>query len=342
MATHDVTVELERGGRAWGAFARDHAMELSGAVALLAVLALFSVLRPDVFPTSANLSVVLSNTSVAGVLAIGLSVSLVAGQFDLSIGAVLAITGVLVASLLNHGVPWPIAVLAAIALGAGIGLVNGVLTVRGEVLSIVATLGMQSVILGVLTWTTNDAYIQIAPRALPDFGRESVLGVPNIAIVMLVLGIAGAVAMRYTTAGRNLQAVGRNPQAARLAGLSVGGYVLASLAVTGAFAGVAGVLLAAHLGGGHPEVGPGYVLPAFAAAFLGAAAHRTGTFTFLGGLYGAFLLTSVTNGLVIANAADWTANVVTGLVLLGAVLLSRIARRRTLARVKRAREESAA
>src|SRR6266545_859202 len=266
MATHDVTVELERGGRPWGAFVRDHAMEVSGAVALVAVLALFSVLRPDVFPTSANLSVVLSNTSVAGVLAIGLSVSLVAGQFDLSIGAVLAITGVLVASLLNHGVPWPIAVLAAIALGAGIGLVSGLLTVRGEVLSIVATL-----------------------------------------------------AMRYTTAGRNLQAVGRNPEAARLAGLNVGGYVLASLMVTSAFAGVAGVLLAAHLGGGHPEVGPGYVLPAFAAAFFGAAAHRTGTFTFLGGLYGAFLLTSVTNGLVIANAADWTANVVTGLVLLGAV-----------------------
>jgi ribose transport system permease protein len=87
-------------------------------------------------------------------------------------------------------------------------------------------------------------------------------------------------------------------------------------------------LLAANLSGGHPEVGPGYVLPAFAAAFLGAAAHRTGTFTFVGGLYGAILLTSVTNGLVLANAAAWTANVVTGLVLVGAVMLSRLARRR--------------
>jgi ribose transport system permease protein len=309
---------------------RDHMMELSGAAALTACLALFEVLRPSVFLTSGNLSVILSNTSVAAVMAVGVSVSLVAGQFDLSIGAVLALSGVVVAKLINVGVPWWIAILAAVGLAALVGGINGVLTVRGGVPSIVATLGMQSVILGVLTWATNDAYIQIVPQGLPRFGRDSVAGVPNIAIVMLVLCLLGALALRYTTAGRNLQAVGRNPEAARLAGINVGGYVVSSLVCTGAFAGIAGVLLAANLSGGHPEVGPGYVLPAFAAAFLGAAAHRSGTFTFLGGLYGAFLLTAVTNGLVVANAADWTANVVAGLVLIGAVVLSRIARRRAI------------
>jgi ribose transport system permease protein len=164
-------------------------------------------------------------------------------------------------------------------------------------------------------------------RGLPTFGRSSVGGTPDIAIVMLVLCLLGALTMRYTAAGRNLQAVGRNPEAGRLAGINVGGYVVSSLICTAAFVAIAGVLLAANLSGGHPEVGPGYVLPAFAAAFLGAAAHRSGTFTFLGGLYGAILLTAVTNGLVISNAADWTTNVVTGLVLIGAVVLSRVARR---------------
>jgi ribose transport system permease protein len=311
---------------------RDHMMELSGAVALTACLALFEILRPSVFLTSGNLSVILSNTSVAAVMAVGVSVSLVAGQFDLSIGAVLALSGVVVAKLINVGAPWWIATVATVLLAALVGGINGVLVVRGGVPSIVATLGMQSVILGVLTWATNDAYIQILPQGLPRFGRASLAGVPDIAIVMFVLCLLGALALRYTTAGRNLQAVGRNPEAARLAGISVGGYTVSSLVCTAAFAGIAGVLLAANLSGGHPEVGPGYVLPAFAAAFLGAAAHRTGTFTFLGGLYGAFLLTAVTNGLVVANAADWTANVVAGLVLIGAVVLSRIARRRAIAR----------
>ncbi|HEX4008845.1 MAG TPA: ABC transporter permease [Solirubrobacteraceae bacterium] len=309
----------------------DHLMELSGLVALIACLALFEILRPSIFLTSGNISVILSNASVAAVLAAGLSVSLSAGQFDLSIGETLALSGVVVAKLIDIGAPWWIAILGAVVAASLVGVINGILTVRGGVPSIVATLGMQSVLLGVLVWATNDAYIQILPQGLPKFGRSSVAGIPDIAIVMLALCVAGALAMRYTTAGRNLQAVGRNPEAARLAGINVGGYVLGSLVCTAAFAGIAGVLLAANLSGGHPEVGPGYVLPAFAAAFLGAAAHRTGTFTFIGGLYGAILITAVTNGLVVANAADWTANVVTGLVLIGAVVLSRVARRRSLA-----------
>jgi ribose transport system permease protein len=334
MAIGDAQATREPAGAASpavGQWLRDHTMELSGALALIGCLALFEILRPSVFLTSSNINVILSNASVAAVMAVGVSVSLVAGQFDLSIGATLAISGVIVAKLIDVGLPWWLAVLAAVGAAAVVGVINGVLTVRGGVPSIVATLGMQSILLGVLVWATNDAYIQILPQGLPKFGRSSVAGIPDVAIVMLVLCALGALAMRYTVAGRNLQAVGRNPQASRLAGINVGGYIVASLIVTAAFAGIAGVLLAANLSGGHPEVGPGYVLPAFAAAFLGAAAHRTGTFTFLGGLYGALLLTAVTNGLVVANAADWTGNVVTGLVLIGAVVLSRVARRRSMA-----------
>jgi ribose transport system permease protein len=309
---------------------RDHLIECSGAVALIACLALFEILRPSVFLTSSNIGVILSNASVAAVMAVGVSVSLVAGQFDLSVGETLALSGVVVAKLINVGVPWWVAILAAVLVSALVGAINGILTVRGGVPSIVATLGMQSVILGVLTWATNDAYIQILPQGLPKFGRGSVAGIPDIAIVMLILCVLGALVMRYTTAGRNLQAVGRNPEAARLAGINVGGYIVSSLISTAAFAGIAGVLLAANLSGGHPEVGPGYVLPAFAAAFLGARRTGRARSRSSGGLYGAILLTAVTNGLVISNAADWTGDVVTGLVLIGAVVLSRAARRRSV------------
>lgn len=307
---------------------RDYRMELCAAGALLIVIAVFTALNPSVFLTGSNFATILQNTSVAGVLTAGLAVSLVAGQFDLSIGVTLALAGLVVAKLLNLGVPWWLAVSAAVLVGCMVGLVNGVVTVRGGVPSIMATLGMSSVITGVLIAATNGSYIEIIPQGFPKFGRSALLGVPTTAIVMIVLCVGGAIVMRYVTAGRNLQAAGRNPMAARLAGLNVSGLVMSALIVTGMFAAIAGVLLAATLSSGQPEVGPGYVLPAFAGAFLGAAAHRTGTFTFIGSLYGAFLLTTVTNGLVVANAASWISSVVAGLVLIGALLISRIARTR--------------
>lgn len=297
--------------------------------ALIVVVLVFSALEPHVFPTAANLQVVLSQTAVAGLLAAGLSMSLTAGTFDLSFGATLALTGVVVAKLLNGGAPAPLAILLGVALAGSVGALNGLIVVRSKVPSLVVTLGTQSVLAGVVAWLASGAYVTLTPTPFSDLSRGAwLLGLPNETAVMLLVCGIGALFMRYCTAGRNLQAVGANPEASRLAGINVSGYVVGALAATGAFAGLAAMIVTAQLGAGHPEVGPGYLLPAFAASFIGASVGRGGAFSFFGAVYGALLLTTLTNGLVIVDAPDWTQSVLTGLVLIGAVALSRSLRSR--------------
>jgi ribose transport system permease protein len=308
-----------RGARSWSARVS----------ALLVVVVAFSVLEPHVFPTAGNLQVVLRQSAVAGLLAAGLSMSLIAGAFDLSFGATLALTGVLAAKMLNGGVAWPLVVVLSVALAGTVGAINGIIVVRSKVPSLVVTLGAQSVLVGVVAWLVSGAYVTLDTTPFSQLGRgEWLLGIPNETLIMLVVCGLGALVMRYCTAGRNLQAVGANPEASRLAGINVNGYVVGALATTGAFAGLGAIVVTAQLGAGHPEVGPGYLLPAFAAAFIGASVGRGGAFGFFGAVYGALLLTTLTNGLVIVDAPDWTGSVVTGVVLIAAVAVSRALRSR--------------
>jgi ribose transport system permease protein len=301
---------------------------IAGAIVLLLVIGGFSILKPDTFPTVINLKLVLNQTAVGAIVAAGVSIALVAGQYDLSVGATLALAGVVGADVANLGVPWWIAVLGAIGTGAVVGLGNGLVVVGVRVPSIVTTLGSQTIVLGILSWITGDAYVRVHSSTLGEFGRGTALGIPNTAWVMFVICVLGALLMRYTVAGRNIQAVGRNPEASRLAGISVSLYTVAALVATGALVAIAGMLLTAQLGAGHPEVSGGYLLPGFAAAFLGAAVSRTGTASFIGALYGAFLLQCVTNGLIIINAPSWLQQVIQGAILIIAVGASQMIRLR--------------
>jgi ribose transport system permease protein len=301
---------------------------LAGIGVLLLILLGFSLLRPEIFPTVDNTQVILNQTAVAAIVAGAVSVSLVAGQYDLSIGAVVGLAGVVTAEVVNTGAPWPVAVLAACATGAAVGLLNGGIVTGLRVPSIVTTLGTQTVLLGVISWTTGNIYIRLESPAMSVFARGSVLGIPNTAWVMFGVCIAGALLMRYLVAGRNIHAVGRSPEASRLAGVSVAGYTVLALVATGMLAALAAVVLTAQLNSGHPEVSGGYLLPAFAAAFLGAAVSRTGTASFMGALYGALLLQCLTNGLVVLDAPSWSQQLVQGTILVLAVAVSQAARLR--------------
>jgi ribose transport system permease protein len=300
---------------------------IGGLGALVVVVVVFCALKPDTFATSSNLKVVVSQSAVAAILAAGLSISLIAGVFDLSFTATVSLTAIVVASLINHGMPWPVAVLIALTAASAVGIVNGLLVVVARVPSLVATLGMQSVLTGIVTWATKSQYITLNPTGFESIGRSTVIGIPTETVIMVGLLLVAGLVMRHVTLGRNLQAVGRNAEASRFAGIRVNGYVVGSFVVTALFAGIAAMIVTAKLGAGHPEIGPGYLLPAFAAAFLGGAVNASGSFSIAGALYGAVLLTTLSDGLVIANAPDWSQQVVTGLVLLVAVSVSRILRR---------------
>ncbi|MGE0067670.1 MAG: ABC transporter permease [Solirubrobacterales bacterium] len=301
---------------------------VAGALVLVVVIVGFSLLKPETFPTIDNAKIILNQTAVGAIVAAGVSIALVAGQYDLSVGAVVALTGVVCADVANLDVPWWVAVIAACGAGAVVGLANGAIVVGARVPSIVTTLGTQTILLGLLSWFTNDAYVRIESSTMAEFGRGTFLNIPNTAWVMFAVCVIGALLMRYTIPGRNIQAVGRNPEASRLAGINIDFYTVAALVATGVLVAIAGVVLTAQLGSGHPEVSSGFLLPAFAAAFLGAAVSRTGTATFIGALYGALLLQCVTNGLIISNAPPWSQEVVQGAILILAVAVSQVARTR--------------
>jgi ribose transport system permease protein len=305
---------------------RKHPGGVAGAAVLVAIIVGFSLLKPDTFPTADNFRQILNQTAVGAIIAAAVSIALIAGQYDLSVGAMIGLIGVVAADVANAGAPWFIAGLCACGVGAAIGLVNATLVTAARVPSIVATLGTQTVLLGIITWTTGDAYVSLASPTMQNFALGQPLWVPNTALVMFVICVLGALFMRYTVAGRNVQAVGRNPEASRLAGVSVARYIFVALIGTGVLVGLAAMVLTAQLGAGHPEVSAGYLLPAFAAAFLGAAVSRTGTASFTGALYGALLLQCVTNGLVVVNAAPWSQSVVQGGILIAAVAVSQAAR----------------
>jgi ribose/xylose/arabinose/galactoside ABC-type transport system permease subunit len=321
MSTAEVSVAPPRPGDI-GRRVRSNPGAFAGLVVLFAVVLGFSLLRPEVFPTVDNLKVILNQTAVAAIVAAAVSIGLVAGQYDLSVSAVVGLAGVVTAEVINTGAPWPVAVLAACGTGAAVGAVNGGLVTGARVPSIVTTLGTQTVLLGIISWTTGDAYVRLTSPEMAEFARGSVLGIPNTAWVMTGVCVLGALAMRYSVAGRNIHAVGRSPEASRLAGINVTAYTVLALVVCSALAALAAVVLTAQLGSGHPEVSGGYLLPAFAAAFLGAAVSRTGTASFIGALYGALLLQCVTNGLVVVNAPSWSQQVVQGTILVLAVAVS--------------------
>ena len=328
MTTADPVLARRTPGEGVLQHLRNSPAAVAGIGVLLLILLGFSLLRPEIFPTVDNTQVILNQTAVAAIVAGAVSISLVAGQYDLSVGAVVGLAGVVTAEVVNTGAPWPVAVLAACATGAGVGLLNGGIVTGLRVPSIVTTLGTQTVLLGVISWTTGNIYIRLESPAMSVFARGSLLGIPNTAWVMFGVCIAGALLMRYVVAGRNIHAVGRSPEASRLAGVSVAGYTVLALVATGMLAALAAVVLTAQLNSGHPEVSGGYLLPAFAAAFLGAAVSRTGTASFMGALYGALLLQCLTNGLVVLDAPSWSQQLVQGTILVLAVAVSQAARLR--------------
>ena len=329
MSTNDATVPVSGAPSTLSRRVRNGFASIAGVSGLIALIAVFWALEPDTFGTADNFKLIVSQASVAAILAAGLSVSLTAGAFDLSYGAVMAGGGVLVAGLLTNAGLSPVpAIVLTILAGVAFGAANGLLVAYGRLPSLIATLGTQSILAGVLVWATSSVAVSIdRDSAFNEIARGTWLGVPREAWIMLALVGLGWAVSRQTIVGRNLTAVGRNPEAAHLAGIPVRRYVVGALAVTAAFAACAGILTAAKLSAGRPEVGMALLLPTFAAAFLGAAVSRDGTFNMPGAVLGALMLTTITNGLVIVSAPDWTYEVVTGVVLLLAVGLSRLVRR---------------
>ena len=295
---------------------------------LLLVIVVFASLpaTSSTFTSPENIRNVLGDQAVLGVLAIASILPLVVGHFDLSVGAQASITQIAVAAAMSkHGVPMVPAVLIGIALGACIGLVNGVLVAKVRVNALITTLGVATVIAGLISlYTEGTTIVTGISQRLIDIGQGEWLGIPRTTFFLLAVALLVAYVLSFTVYGRRLRLVGSNPPAAKLVGLSIDRLVLSTFVFTGALAGVAGALLVARNGNANPASGNEYTLLAVAAAFLGATSIRPGQFNVLGTLVAIFFLAFSVNGLNLAGVDPWINNVFNGTALVVAVALSAV------------------
>jgi ribose/xylose/arabinose/galactoside ABC-type transport system permease subunit len=306
----------------WKGLAERHALLML----LAAVVVFFSVFpeSADSFFTSANASVLLGNQSVVALLALAVILPLVTGYFDFSLGAIAAASSVLTAGLMSfHGVPLALAVAVSVVLAATIGAINGLLVTRFGLNSFVTTLGMATLLGGLVQWYTGGQTIltDIDP-ALPRFGGATWLGLPRVVFVVAVATLALWYLLAHTPFGRRLYAIGSNPRSARLVGIRVDRSVWTTFVLAGALAGVAGVLQLARAGSATADNGTALLFPALAAAFLGATAVVPGFFNPVGTIIGVLLVSVSVSGLTLSGASTWASPVFNGAALLVAVGLS--------------------
>lgn len=298
-------------------------------IGLVAMIVILSIAAPGTFLSTSNFVNVLTQNSLIAIVACGLTLPLVVGEFDLSVGYQASFAGVLCVGLMtNQGLPIPLAI--ALGVGAGIvaGLVNGLLVTQLGVNALIATLGTGTVIVGLNYAYTNGVPITLADgSAFLDLALGKVAGIPNPIIFMVVAVGVLWLLLNRTVLGQQMQAVGGNHEAARLSGVRVERVRIWAFVIAGVTATIAGVLLSSRVGSGQLTAGDGYLLNSFAAVFLGSAALRDGEFHILGTLIGVMTVGFGFNGLAILGAPTFFQYIFSGGLLIVAVALSTVARR---------------
>jgi len=292
---------------------------------LLVLIALFSIIAPHLFPTWSNFQAIANNQAVPAILALAVVLPLAAGEFDLSVGAILGFTSILTAWASINGMPLSAAILMGVAAGAIIGAVNAFLVVKVRVSAFIATLGMGTLLSGGNLLLTNGSVLfEGIDRGLIVMSQSRFLGLPLTFYYLIVIALVLWVILEHTPAGRYFTATGLGRAPARLAGVPTNLYLALAFIGAGAIAGFAGVLQTGTVGSASPSTGPAFLLPAYAAAFLGATTIRRGRFNVWGTMVGVLVLAVGVSGLNLLGAPFWVAPVFNGLALLLAVSFAAI------------------
>jgi ribose transport system permease protein len=285
----------------------------------------FSFAVPDLFPTLDTVTTLLRTESVSAILAIALIFPLVIGRFDVSVGANLGLGAILATGLPSlQGLPLGVSVVLAILGCALVGLINGLFIAKVGINALVTTLGVSIIVTGSVAWYTHGNVIYTnVPKALPQFSDLALFGVPAPALVLVAVAAIAWYALDHTPFGRQLYAVGGSAEAAHLSGVNVSRLTVLAFVISGFLAGVAGVLEASQLGSGNPNVGPPFLLPAFAAAFLGATAFKVGVFNVFGTVLAVFTVAVGIAGLQLMGVEFFVAPIFQGVALIAAVTAAR-------------------
>ena len=293
-------------------------------VGFVLLIVIFAIASP-VFLTPGNVANIGRQTALVTIMAVGMTLVIIAGEFDLSVGSVMALSGVVAAlAMQQFGDVWIIGAVTAIAVGAGMGLINGLLTTMLSIPSFLITLGSLSIARGLALLVTGTRPINILDENYyAIFGEGTLFQVPAPIIWTLVVVVAGILLLHYSTFGRQIYATGGNATAARYTGINTGRVKTICLVLAGSTAGLAALVLTARSHAARPDAGAGIELDVIAAVILGGAALSGGRGTIIGALVGSLMIAVLNNGLNLVGVDPSLQLAVKGLIIWFAVAIGR-------------------
>ncbi len=312
---------------------------LGSVFALAAVYGLFVLIAPPSFATARNLEMIARQTTIVGVAALGMTLVIISGGIDLSVGSIVALSTVVVAWLLQYSGAGPLtSAVGGVAAAAFFGLVSGLLITRLRVVPFIVTLGMMLVVRGVAKGIGREQKIDVdlerlrwLEELLASLSKErSWMLLPPGVWLLIVLAVAVAALLRYTRLGRHTFAIGSNEQTARLCGVAVERVKVLVYTLCGAFAGLAGLMQFSRLTVGDPTVAVGLELNVIAAVVIGGGSLGGGEGSILGTLVGALIMTVIASGCTQRGLPNWVQEIITGAIIVVAVALDRLRHRRAV------------
>jgi ribose transport system permease protein len=300
-------------------FKKYHLGPLIGFICLFIVMSIAT----NRFLTFGNLSNIALQTSINALLAIGMTFVILTSGIDLSVGAILALSGAVSAGLMTHGFTPFTASIIGLLVGIIAGFFNGLLVGYGKLAAFIVTLGTMTLFRGFTEIYTHGTPIFNLPESFMTLGTGTIAGLPNPVWIMILAIIVGWIFLNRMTTGRRIYAVGGNEDAAFLAGVPVKRYLVSVYVISGFLAALAGIILTSRLGSAEPTAGSGYELDAITAVVLGGTSLFGGEGTLVGTIIGAFILGVINNGLNLLNVNAFYQDAVKGVIILIAIMLDR-------------------
>jgi len=312
---------------------------IGSVLALMVVYGVFVLIAPPSFATARNMEMIARQTTIVGVAALGMTMVIILGGIDLSVGSIVALSTVVIAWLLRYtGVNHLTAAVGGVAAAALFGLVSGVLITRLRVVPFIVTLGMMLVVRGVAKGIGREQKIDVDPERLKWLEEllatvpkeRSWMLLPPGVWILIILAVAVAALLRYTRLGRHTFAVGSNEQTARLCGVAVERVKVMVYTMCGAFAGLAGLMQFSRLTVGDPTVAVGLELNVIAAVVIGGGSLSGGEGSIFGTLVGALIMTVIASGCTQRGYPNWAQEIITGAIIVLAVAVDRLRHRRAV------------
>ena len=296
-------------------------------LALALIILVFSLLSPKSFFTVTNMINITRQISLLVIISIGATLVMSINEFDLSIGAMASLGGVISALLAVAGLPLLLCFLLPILISFVIGWVNGWIVARFRVLSFITTLGMSTVLSGVIYWLTGGATVfQNIPKGYSWLGTFKIGSFPLLSVIMIIFVAIFWFVMRHTVLGRKMYAIGGSEETSKIAGIDVKLFKNVAFALCAVMACITGILIASRVGSANTTAGEGYFLKAYAAVFIGCTVSRKGVPNVIGTLVGTAILGILANGLTMLQMPTYMQDMITGAIIIFAVIMQKLGR----------------